>query len=790
MAMDKQMSLFQEGGLLDEGGTVDEVSGNEVPAGSLKEEVRDDIPAQLSEGEFVMPADVVRYHGLDKMMALRDEAKAGLQRMEAMGQMGNSEDAVLPDDVPFDMNDLEVEDDENEPLEMQGGGFVQQQPYGIGFQQQPYGTVSPRGMQPMQGTGTFNVQSQFANYSQQPGQQFQPFQPTQPQPQPGQPVMPSYMGQPTGGQPTYTFEQMMPTVGSKSETREYRNEAGQVLYIPFIGGKPVYPIPDGYTEYRPEATAPVEPPTDTTAPTTVTDSGGGDDDRRDPFATMEEQRTQSQRVESTTNELGVTGNRGINLGTAMTAIGMVVNPAGAIAGMIGKGLAQKAGIEVPSIFGDKKLGAKDPLTELSPEISAARQRTQSVTGQSVSGYVGNQVGDIDPVTGGIFGAHGVALDTKTGFARVTTDGTKSFNSFDTAKTMMGAALPEFMGGTGYYGGIPDATTFSSLSQKGKENVASYLNEMEKRTDTPFAAGSTVKAIQTYYAAPIDVSAMDPAAAVTATAQQSLDKKAAAEILNSAMSTHVVENTNLTSSSLNNAPHVKNIGAVLAGTQTPKAAMDAGVTVDSFNSATEAAKAGIGYSSYDANGNPTGAAPAGSGYSKTGKFSSGSKDRNNNDNKNDDSTGSGFYGGSAAMETAAINDETISDEDFWSDFETDPNTKNLDSSSSDSSSDKIVCTEMYRQTQLNDWTKAIKIWDVYQKKHLTPYHEKGYHWLFKPYVQGMKKSNLLTKLGAYLAKQRTQHLRHVLTKGRAKDSIVGNIWCKIIHPIVYVAGRVK
>ena len=31
----------------------------------------------LSEGEFVMPADVVRFHGLDKMMALRDEAKDG-----------------------------------------------------------------------------------------------------------------------------------------------------------------------------------------------------------------------------------------------------------------------------------------------------------------------------------------------------------------------------------------------------------------------------------------------------------------------------------------------------------------------------------------------------------------------------------------------------------------------------------------------------------------------------------------------------------------------------------------
>ena len=31
MALEKQMELFNEGGLLDEGGTVDEESGNDVP---------------------------------------------------------------------------------------------------------------------------------------------------------------------------------------------------------------------------------------------------------------------------------------------------------------------------------------------------------------------------------------------------------------------------------------------------------------------------------------------------------------------------------------------------------------------------------------------------------------------------------------------------------------------------------------------------------------------------------------------------------------------------------------
>ena len=45
-----QMEMFEDGGLKDEGNTVDPVSGNDVPPGSTQEEVRDDIPAQLSEG--------------------------------------------------------------------------------------------------------------------------------------------------------------------------------------------------------------------------------------------------------------------------------------------------------------------------------------------------------------------------------------------------------------------------------------------------------------------------------------------------------------------------------------------------------------------------------------------------------------------------------------------------------------------------------------------------------------------------------------------------------------------
>ena len=95
------MELFEDGGLKDQGQSIDPVSGNDVPVGSTKKEVRDDVPAMLSEGEFVLPADVVRYIGLDNLMKLRQDAKVGLERMNQMGQMGNSEQATIPDNLPY-----------------------------------------------------------------------------------------------------------------------------------------------------------------------------------------------------------------------------------------------------------------------------------------------------------------------------------------------------------------------------------------------------------------------------------------------------------------------------------------------------------------------------------------------------------------------------------------------------------------------------------------------------------------------------------------------------------------
>ena len=106
--MNQQMSFaFEDGGLRDDGMMRDPVSGNEVPPGSTAKEVRDDIPAQLSEGEYVVPADVVRYYGVKFFEDLRDAAKMGLQDMEARGRIGGE---PVPAGGPMNEDDLTPEE--------------------------------------------------------------------------------------------------------------------------------------------------------------------------------------------------------------------------------------------------------------------------------------------------------------------------------------------------------------------------------------------------------------------------------------------------------------------------------------------------------------------------------------------------------------------------------------------------------------------------------------------------------------------------------------------------------
>jgi hypothetical protein len=207
--------LFAEGGVMQEGGTVDPVSGNEVPPGAMAEEVRDDIDAKLSEGEFVFPADVVRYWGLEKLMMMRDKAKKGLKRMEEIGQMGNAEE--VPDGEALHGEEDEMDDDtfsseiDSIMSEDEGG---EEREYAEG------GYVLPENEQ-------------------------------------------LYRDAPVKG-----FE-MVPMT----------NDAGQTIYIPFINGVAQLSIPSGYKVKAAGATEPTAPvaagPTTQTTPSGG-DAGGSD----------------------------------------------------------------------------------------------------------------------------------------------------------------------------------------------------------------------------------------------------------------------------------------------------------------------------------------------------------------------------------------------------------------------------------------------------------------------------------------------------------------------------------
>ena len=125
MAIEEQMAM-NFGDVPDNTIGQDPVSGNDIPMGSTAENVRDDIPAMLSEGEIVIPADVVNYHGVKLFEDLRDEAKLGYAEMAEDGRIGGEpieDDMEMENDIGLELADLEVMEVPDEPVEMRRGGM-------------------------------------------------------------------------------------------------------------------------------------------------------------------------------------------------------------------------------------------------------------------------------------------------------------------------------------------------------------------------------------------------------------------------------------------------------------------------------------------------------------------------------------------------------------------------------------------------------------------------------------------------------------------------------------------
>jgi len=223
---ENQMEMMLEGGGLNEqGGTVDPISGNEVPDGATQEGVRDDVPAMLSEGEYVMNEASTRYHGVDKLNAMQNEAKQGYNQMEKDGLMGQPTQGEMLDtnsEIPFGMGDINIEDNQGQEIMMADGGLVPK-----GFSHGGMHDEKGRPIQATSGMRTLNTQNQ----------------PNRPQPS---------FGDSMGGFGGFTF-------------KNYQHPDGRNMMVPFMNGVPMFSIPEGFVPFDvndPDAVAPTTPVVD------------------------------------------------------------------------------------------------------------------------------------------------------------------------------------------------------------------------------------------------------------------------------------------------------------------------------------------------------------------------------------------------------------------------------------------------------------------------------------------------------------------------------------------------
>ena len=276
MAIQEQMEMFKNSDedveLLQEGGGVDTQSGNAVPLGGTQEGVRDDISANVSEGEMVIPAEVVRYHGVEAFMQMRDQAMMGYKKMEAMGQFGNPDEAKIPNDsmfnangLPFSVVDLEYVDDEAGPMEepsaryggmpaFQSGGVVPTVTQGTipttSFLQQPQTTpitaVNQITGQPVTTGSTTFAPAPTANLT----------VPTSFTPTTLAGVNPTTTPLPVAGTTAPVGTPTLPSFGTVSagttSINFFRNEAGEVIQIPVLNGRQTFEAPEGFVRFDPD----------------------------------------------------------------------------------------------------------------------------------------------------------------------------------------------------------------------------------------------------------------------------------------------------------------------------------------------------------------------------------------------------------------------------------------------------------------------------------------------------------------------------------------------------------
>jgi len=256
---------------------VDPVSGNEVPPGALPEEVRDNIDAKLSEGEYVVPADVLRYYGLKFFEDLRNKAKTKMEELDDDGRIGGEpvmDDMPVQEDeeLPFDIRELKVRQAPDMEMQMAEGGLVSGYDEG--------GDVTKM-------------------------------------------VRPDFMK-----------DVAPPASPAPSVTKTYVNDQGQTMSIRFVNGVAVPSIPPGYRE---ASASNVAESTGSTTPV-VSEEGDAYEYAKQQEEDRERAAEQSERFKDMTpEELSKSlAQSQKTLGVAGKAAGLALPGAGLIAGLAGR----------------------------------------------------------------------------------------------------------------------------------------------------------------------------------------------------------------------------------------------------------------------------------------------------------------------------------------------------------------------------------------------------------------------------------------------------------------------
>ena len=326
MAMKDDMNMgYALGGEVD---AIDPVSGNEIPPGSTAKEVRDDIPAMLSEGEYVVPADVLKFYGLKFFEDLRQKAKVEMAMLEEDGRMGGQ---PTPEGDDLTEDEMRLLD---EVMGMAQGGMAQMQPQQpqppqpmMMGQQMPPPKPQPTEYNKPVGFNTGGMTDAFGN----------PIGPTvEPAKTPDKfledidPTSTNVYGidkEGTGTDSSTNLAQedigvKTPTDqvgtgdGSGMKTVFYFHKDGRRIQVLMLNGKPISSVPADFSEFKedtPENRTPDPTPEDP-----IDDIGGGvgktksaggggsdDDERRVQAKTIETLKTNAEkkRIENFNNTL-------------------------------------------------------------------------------------------------------------------------------------------------------------------------------------------------------------------------------------------------------------------------------------------------------------------------------------------------------------------------------------------------------------------------------------------------------------------------------------------------------